>query len=112
MAQQLQLPDGRVLDYRMFGAEDGFPLLWFHGTPSAGTVLPELESACKSKGVKIIAMSRAGYGGSSRNRGRRVVDVVQDAQHLTEHLNAKRCAVAGWSGGGKLERTAADKVGC
>ncbi|OAQ65217.2 valacyclovir hydrolase [Pochonia chlamydosporia 170] len=100
MTQQLRLSDGRVLDYKISGAQDGFPLLWIHGTPGAYTVFSDLEGMCREKGVKLITMSRAGYGSSTRQRGRCIVDVVPDLKQLTEHLNIKRCFVAGWSGGG------------
>lgn len=103
MAEQFKLPDGRNLDYLVSGAKDGFPLVWAHGTPGAYSLIPSLISACEEKGVKIITLSRAGYGGSTRNRGRRVVDVVADIKHLLEHLGVERCVVGGWSGGGKLK---------
>ena len=104
MAEQLQfqLPDGRSLAYRLFGAPDGgISLVWFHGTPSGNRPAPSLETAAKSRGVRIIAPSRPGYGDSTRSPGRRVVDVVADIQALNEHLGVKQCLLAGWSGGGK-----------
>lgn len=105
MPQQLQLPDGRSLDYKISGAQDGFPLVWIHGTPGAYTVFPDLETTCNSKGLKLITMSRAGYGDSTRKRGRRVIDVVPDIQRLVEHLGLKLCFVAGWSGGGTTKQS-------
>ena len=102
MAQQLQLPDGRIVEYLVSGDQDGFPLVWIHGTPGAYHPIPSLAAACKKKGVKVITLSRAGYGGSSRNKGSRVVDAVADIQAVNEHLGVKRCLVGGWSGGGEL----------
>jgi pimeloyl-ACP methyl ester carboxylesterase len=101
MAQQIKLPDGRTLEYRVGGDTNGYPLLWIHGTPGSSMASPDQEAICKTKGLKLITMSRAGYGGSSRHHGRIVVDEVQDVQHLKEHLDVKECLVAGWSGGGK-----------
>lgn len=104
MAQQFQLKDGRNVDYQVSGAENGFPLVWIHGTPGAYVVEPDMEAACRKKGVKIIALSRAGYGGSSCNKGRSVVDAVADIQALNEHLEIKRCFVGGASGGGEASQ--------
>ncbi|QGA21864.1 hypothetical protein EYB26_009575 [Talaromyces marneffei] len=98
--QQLQLPDGRNLDYCVNGPEDGIPLIFIHGTPSAGIPEPNLVSVCAKKGIKVIGFSRAGYGGSTRNKGRQVVDSVADVKSLLDHLHAKKCFVAGWSGEG------------
>lgn len=110
MAQQLQLPDGRCLDYKISGAQGGFPLVWIHGTPGAYTVFPDLEAKCNTKGIKLITMSRAGYGGSTRHRGRRVVDAVPDIQCLIDHLGLQRCFIAGWSGGGKTKRSHSQQI--
>lgn len=97
MAQQLKLPDGRNLDYLVAGAKDGFPLVWIHGTPGAYSPIPSLTATCEKKGVKIITLSRAGYGGSTRNKGRRVVDAVADIKALLGHLGVEQF-------GGRLER--------
>ncbi|KAI9691447.1 MAG: hypothetical protein M1822_007518 [Bathelium mastoideum] len=100
MAQQFKLPDGRNLDYLISGAKDGFPLIWIHGTPGSYLPIPSFSAVCEKKGVKVITASRAGYGGSTRKKGRRVVDAVPDLQALNEHLGVKQCIVGGWSGGG------------
>lgn len=101
MSQQFKLPDGRNVDYLVAGAKDGFPLVWIHGTPSALTPLPNINALCEKKGVKLVTFSRAGYGGSTRHKGRRAVDAVADTQALLKHLNIEQCFVGGWSGGGK-----------
>ena len=102
MAKRFQLPDGRNLDYSVYGPADGFPLVWIHGTPGAYIPVPDILKACEKKGLKIIAASRAGYGDSTRNIGRKVIDAVADLQALNEHLGVKQCLVGGWSGGGML----------
>lgn len=53
-----------------------------------------------------MTLSRAGYGGSTRNKGRRIVDAVSDIQAVNQHLGIERCFVGGWSGGGKLNSPA------
>ncbi len=96
----IDLPDGRVLDIRVSGPEDGLPLLYHHGTPGARTPLHALERAAHAHGLRYITSSRAGYGGSTRAAGRSIVDVVPDAAAILDHLGIERCVVAGWSGGG------------
>lgn len=102
MAQEFTLPDGRNMDYFICGAEDGFPLVWIHGTPGAYPPYKGLVSICEKKGVKLIMITRAGYGGSTRQKGRQVIDVVPDIQALKEHLGIEKCFVGGRSGGGIL----------
>ncbi|ERS99004.1 hypothetical protein HMPREF1624_04199 [Sporothrix schenckii ATCC 58251] len=101
MAEQLfTLPDGRTIAYRVSGAPDGYPLVWFHGTPSSTEPPPALEAAAKKQGIRIIAAARPGYGGSGRHPGRRVVDAVADTQALNDFLGVRECLLMGWSGGG------------
>ena len=88
------------MDYSVSGAKDGFPLVWIHGTPGAYLPIPSLAAASERKGIKLITFSRAGYGSSTRKKGRQVVDAVADVLALNEHLGIERCFVGGWSGGG------------
>jgi len=98
--QQVTLPDGRRIDVRVSGPEGGFPLIFHHGTPGAGTPIRALERAAHERGLRFVAPSRPGYGRSSRHQGRRVVDVVFDTDAVLQALCADRCVVVGWSGGG------------
>src|SRR5579862_1897394 len=97
---QVRLDDGRVIDCRISGPPDGLPLVFHHGTPGAGTPLRALERAAHARGLRVVTASRPGYGGSSRNEGRQVVDVVADTEAVLGALGASRCVVGGWSGGG------------
>ena len=101
MVQQFQLPDGRNMDYQVSGAQDGIPFVFIHGTPGSYYADPALTALCEKKGIKLIMFSRAGYGDSSRHKGRRIVDSVADTRALLDHLGVERCLVGGWSGGGK-----------
>ena len=100
--ETLSLPSGRKLDYLISGDPAGFPLLYIHGTPGAYPELTSLSKACKTNGLKLITFSRSGYGGSTRHKGRRNVDIVDDAKALLDHLGHQTCVAAGWSGGGGL----------
>jgi pimeloyl-ACP methyl ester carboxylesterase len=99
-ADQLQLPDGRRLDFAVSGPSGGVPLVFHHGTPGAATQLRSMRRASQERGLRLVTFSRAGYGGSTRQPGRRVVDVVADTQAVVDALSMDRCLVAGWSGGG------------
>jgi pimeloyl-ACP methyl ester carboxylesterase len=98
--QQIELDDGRRLDLWVSGPIDGLPLVFHHGTPGAGTPIRALERAAHDRGLRFATFSRPGYGSSSRLRGRRVADVVPDTAAVLTAIEADRCVVAGWSGGG------------
>lgn len=94
------LPDGRRLDVRVSGPEDGLALLFHHGTPGAAMPFRGMERAAHARGLRVVTPARPGYGSSTRKPGRTVADVVSDASAVLEALGIERCLVAGWSGGG------------
>jgi pimeloyl-ACP methyl ester carboxylesterase len=96
----VQLPDGRRLDLRVSGPDDGFPLVFHHGTPGAATPIRALERAAHARGLRLVTTSRPGYGDSTRQPGRSVADVVADTAAVLAAIGADRCLIAGWSGGG------------
>ena len=96
----LLLSDGRRLDMRVSGPADGVPLVFHHGTPGAVTPIRAVERAAHEHGMRLVTSSRPGYGDSTRRPARRVVDVVDDTVSLLEAIEAERCILAGWSGGG------------
>jgi pimeloyl-ACP methyl ester carboxylesterase len=96
----IALADGRSLAVEVSGPESGIPLVFHHGTPGSVRQFRAIQRAADRHGLRLVTMSRAGYGASSRQAGRRVVDVVDDVEALLAHLGADRCVVAGWSGGG------------
>lgn len=96
----VSLPDGRQLDVEVVGPVDAVPLVFHHGTPGSKIATHHLTRAVLARGLRLVTYSRAGYGGSTRRVGRRVVDVVEDIAAVLDHLGAERCLVAGESGGG------------
>ena len=96
----VRLPDGRRLDVRVSGPAGGFPLVYHHGTPGAATPIRALERAAHARGLRLVTTSRPGYGGSSPQPGRSVVDVTADTAAVLAAIGADRCLVAGRSGGG------------
>jgi pimeloyl-ACP methyl ester carboxylesterase len=98
--EQVLLPDGRHLDVRVTGPADGLPFVFHHGTPGAATPVHALERAVHARGLRLVTTSRPGYGRSTRQPGRSVVDVVADTDAVLAALGAERCVTMGWSGGG------------
>jgi pimeloyl-ACP methyl ester carboxylesterase len=96
----VRLPDGRRLDMRVSGPTGGLPLVFHHGTPGAATPVRALERAAHARGLRLVTTSRPGYGDSSRQPGRAVVEVAADTAAVLAAFGAERCLIAGWSGGG------------
>ena len=96
----IRLPDGRDLDLDVSGPEGGLPLVYHHGTAGSVHQVRVMQWAAHERGLRLVTFSRPGYGASTRQPGRSVVDAASDVASVLGHLGVSRCLVAGWSGGG------------
>jgi pimeloyl-ACP methyl ester carboxylesterase len=94
------LADRRVLEYAVAGAAGGPVVVFHHGSPGSSFSPVGLLEAATSRGLRIVAPSRSGYGGSARDEGRSVAAAAADVAELLDALEVDRFATAGWSGGG------------
>ena len=105
-ARTVIIPAGndRTLEVLDAGPEDGFPLVYHHGTPQAAIPFPTLERAAAEHGLRVISYSRPGYGASSpRSDGATTAQVGDDAADtatVLDHLGVGNFLTIGWSGGG------------
>jgi pimeloyl-ACP methyl ester carboxylesterase len=99
-ADFIELPDGRYLEVRVSGPAGGMPFVFHHGTPGAASPFHAMERAVHERGLRLVTASRPGYGSSTRQAGRSVVDVVEDTKAVLAAIGAERCVICGWSGGG------------
>jgi len=96
----LKLPDGRTLEAVDEGEPGGTLLVFHHGSPGAAVPFEPFDRAAAKRGIRLVTLSRAGFGDSSRQEGRSVADAVADAAALADHLGVERFVTIGWSGGG------------
>ena len=97
-------PDGRELEVLLTGPEDGFPLVYHHGTPQGAVPFPHLDVAAAERRLRVVACSRPGYGGSTPRpdgaTAARVADDATDTATVLDHLGMGEFLTIGWSGGG------------
>lgn len=98
-ARVLRLPDGRRLGFAEYGAPDGRPLLFFHGTPGARLMARFAHPDALRHRVRIVAPERPGYGLSDVQPGRTIGHWPDDVAALADSLGLERFALAGVSGG-------------
>ncbi|MFI0433157.1 MAG: alpha/beta fold hydrolase [Candidatus Nanopelagicales bacterium] len=97
----ITLADGRNLGLAEFGPADGFPILWFHGTPGARRQVPPAAIAfAHSAGVRIIGVERPGVGHSTPHHYHRVVGFAADVEQVLDTLELPQVGLIGLSGGG------------
>jgi len=95
----ITLRDGRTLHVYDKGDPDGNVVVEHHGTPGAGLGYPPDLERARERGLRSIRYDRAGYGGSTPNPGRSVVDVVPDIEDVLDALGVERYVTLGGSGG-------------
>jgi pimeloyl-ACP methyl ester carboxylesterase len=95
----LTLPDGRVLEHWTGGDPTGCPVLFLPGTPSSRLQAAHAHQGAASAGVRLVSLSRPGYGGSTPTRPG-LAAVGGDVAALADALGIGTFAVLGVSGGG------------
>jgi pimeloyl-ACP methyl ester carboxylesterase len=98
--QIFKLPDGRNLGYTEFGSLSGKPLLYFHGYPSSRLEAYPVDDMARKLDIRVISLDRPGFGISTPQPGRRLLDWPLDVQEFAKGLNLENFAVMGLSGGG------------
>jgi len=103
---QLRLSDGRRVDTWHGGDPTGTPVLYFHGTPAGRLQAALGDGAAHRAGVRLVAFSRPGYGGST-DAPTTLSSVARDAVEVVGELGIERFACLGASGGGPYALAAA-----
>lgn len=95
------LADGRTLDYWDGGDPDGRGVVLHPGSPCTRVMGREGHEAALAAGVRLVSISRPGYGGSSLPPARPSLRAVgADTAALARGLGMEHYAVLGASGGG------------
>jgi pimeloyl-ACP methyl ester carboxylesterase len=97
--RDIALEDGRTVRVRDTGG-DGFALLWHHGSPQTGALLPPLLEAARERGMRLVGYGRPSYGGSTPDPGRDVAKAAGDVRQIADAIGLVTFAVMGASGGG------------
>jgi pimeloyl-ACP methyl ester carboxylesterase len=99
-SRTVALPDGRRLGYAEWGVSQGWPMLFFHGTPSSRLGLEWAEGPAAAHGARVLSLDRPGHGLSDPAPGRTLLDWSRDVSAFADAVGLENFAVAGWSGGG------------
>ncbi|SDG90856.1 alpha/beta fold hydrolase [Microbacterium sp. 77mftsu3.1] len=75
-------------------------LLWHHGSPQTGAVLPPVAAMADAAGFDVVSIARPAYGGAPRLPGRSVRDAAARAADVLDILDLRDVVSVGASGGG------------
>ena len=88
-----------MLEHAEFGDPDGLPVLVQPGTPSTGRVGELLDRTARARGVRLVVVTRPGYG-SVPVTPPGLVSVAEQVGLLADELGLERFGTWGLSGGG------------
>jgi len=111
-AMRVAAAGGRELEVVALGPRDGRPVFYAHG--AGGTPLracPEALAAVERSGVRLLCLSRPGFGGSGQQPGRRLTDHPADVARVADALGLERFALLGVSAGGAHAAACARALG-
>ena len=94
------LPDGRRLGYAEWGDANGWPVLFFHGTPASRLGLEWADDTATRVRCAVLSLDRPGHGLSDRAPGRTLLGWSRDVAAFADAVGLAKFAIAGWSGGG------------
>jgi pimeloyl-ACP methyl ester carboxylesterase len=93
LSDTLLLPDGRKLGYAQYGSPTGRPIFYVHGHPASRLEGAHLHDVGLRLGARIISPERPGFGLSSPQPGRTLLDYPKDLEQLAGHLKLERYGV-------------------
>jgi pimeloyl-ACP methyl ester carboxylesterase len=106
----LELSDGRILGYAAYGPSDGDPFLFFHGTPGSRYIRVPDTSLLDKHGVRQVTLERPGFGRSTYDPDRELMDWPEDVREAADELGFEQFGVAGVSGGGPFTLACAARL--
>lgn len=98
--QSIQLLDGRTLGYAEYGSEDGVPVFYFTGGNSSRFEGEWFDNVAIKKHIRLIVPDRPGFGLSTFQPNRQILDWPNDVLELANALSINSFSVFGLSGGG------------
>ena len=93
------LPDGRTIEFWEGGDPQGRPVVMHPGTPASRILGRWGHEPAAAAGVRLIAVSRPGYGGSTPSKAPSLLATGHDTAALARLLGLSEYAVLGISGG-------------
>ena len=98
--QTLQLGGERTLGFAEYGPSDGYPVFYFTGGNSSRFDGKWFIDAANGNQVRLIVPDRPGFGLSTFQEDRKLLDWPNDVIELASFLSIDRFSIFGLSGGG------------
>jgi pimeloyl-ACP methyl ester carboxylesterase len=91
--------ESRKVTYAEYGAPDGVPVVFLHGTPGSRRLGRLLDTPAEECGVRVLAPDRPGYGRSSPWPDRSIADAGTVVTAVLDDAGVETAGLVGFSGG-------------
>lgn len=95
----IQLNEDTKLGYAIHGTEHGTPIIAFPGMPGSRYFQFCTDQQLEQHNIQLIVIDRPGYGLSTSQPDRNIIDIATDIKALLKHLNINKTHILGYSGG-------------
>jgi pimeloyl-ACP methyl ester carboxylesterase len=97
----LHITPDRQLGIAEFGDHEGFPVIWFAGTPGGRRQVPfNTPQYAADHHLRIICIERPGIGLSTMHLYDNILAFSDDIARVTDQLGISQCGIVALSGGG------------
>jgi pimeloyl-ACP methyl ester carboxylesterase len=108
--KKLQVEDGRLLGYEVYGDPEGSPVFYFHGFPGSRLEARLATQVAARLAIRLIAVDRPGFGLSDFKPRRTIFEWPDDVIKIANALGISRFAILGVSGGGPYAAACALRI--
>ena len=99
ISQYIILNDQRKLGFAEYGDNNGFPIIYCHGSQSSRLEMHNDLTFTNENNLRIITIDRPGHGLSDFNPEGTILSFANDINELTKYLNIDKFSVVGMSAG-------------
>lgn len=95
----MRLAGGCTVGFDDVGDPEGLPVVYLHGTPDSRVARHPDDALATDAGIRLLAVDRPGYGGTSPLAPGRSGGFADDLVALLDHVGVESAALLAWSGG-------------
>lgn len=108
--ENLSVNHNHQIAWNEYGAPDGEPVFYFHGTPGSQLEAFPADQAARDLGIRLICPERPGYGDSASQIDFSLLDWPNALTQLADKLKLNNFSILAYSAGGPYALACAHEI--